>query len=264
MRKKCSISIIHLDKAISPKTLHIKANSHKVGGVIKIRIMVGGQNQDHQTGNYLISNHSNKVGQLEKQMADKNSDSRQFSANIQTNPKEHYIAITTRSGKVISPDFDKNLAVEVEMLNEKKSEEEKIVYGETKDEGIVNSEQKKIDLPQLKSLPYPKNISKKDKERQYTRFMDIFKSLQINIPFMEDMEQMPTYAEFMKDLLTKKRKFFEETVTLEAGCSAIIQKFLPEKSKDPGRFTIPVTIGNYLWERHCSILGLSLGRGLLA
>ena len=27
------------------------------------------------------------------------------------------------------------------------------------------------------------------------------------------------------------------------GCSAIIQKALPQKSKDPGSFTIPVTIG---------------------
>jgi len=41
------------------------------------------------------------------------------------------------------------------------------------------------------------------------------------------MEQMPTYAKFMKELLTKKRKFSEETVELEAGCSAIIQKSLP-------------------------------------
>ena len=73
--------------------------------------------------------------------------------------------------------------------------------------------------------------------------MDIFKRLQINIPFVEAMEQMPTYAKFMKELLTKKRRFSEETVELEAGCSAIIQKSLPQKSKDPGSFTIPVTIG---------------------
>ena len=44
---------------------------------------------------------------------------------------------------------------------------------------------------------------------------------------MEAMEQMPVYAKFMKDLLTKKRKFPDETVELEAGCSAIIQKSMP-------------------------------------
>ncbi|XP_019457608.1 PREDICTED: uncharacterized protein LOC109357994 [Lupinus angustifolius] len=66
------------------------------------------------------------------------------------------------------------------------------------------------------------------------------------------MEQMLLYAKFMKDLLTKKRKFLEEIVTLEARCSAIIQKSLPEKTKDPSSFTIPVTIGE-----------LSLGKVLL-
>ncbi|XP_019434536.1 PREDICTED: uncharacterized protein LOC109341151 [Lupinus angustifolius] len=73
--------------------------------------------------------------------------------------------------------------------------------------------------------------------------MDLFKSLQINIPFMEAMEQIPTYAKFMKDLLTKKRKFSEETVTLEARCNVIIQKSLLEKTKDPCNFKIPTTIG---------------------
>ncbi|XP_020204611.1 uncharacterized protein LOC109789952 [Cajanus cajan] len=67
------------------------------------------------------------------------------------------------------------------------------------------------------------------------------------------MEQMPTYARFMKELLTKKRKVLEEeTMELEAGCSAIIQKSLPQKSRDPGSFTLPVSIGN-----------LSVGKALL-
>nr|KYP31504.1 hypothetical protein KK1_048149 [Cajanus cajan] len=50
---------------------------------------------------------------------------------------------------------------------------------------------------------------------------------------------MPSYARFMKELLTKKRKLSEdETLELEAGCSAIIQKSLPQKSRDPGRASI--------------------------
>nr|KYP60313.1 hypothetical protein KK1_015766 [Cajanus cajan] len=57
----------------------------------------------------------------------------------------------------------------------------------------------------------------------------------------------------MKDLLTKKIKFIEQDIIeLEAGCSAIIQKNLPPKFKDPGSFTISITIGD-----------LSVGRALL-
>jgi len=45
--------------------------------------------------------------------------------------------------------------------------------------------------------------------------------------------------------LDGSKKFLEqETIELEAGCSAIIQKSLPQKYKDPRSFTVPVTIGN--------------------
>ncbi|XP_047176929.1 uncharacterized protein LOC124844110 [Vigna umbellata] len=88
--------------------------------------------------------------------------------------------------------------------------------------------------------------------------MDIFKRLQINIPFVETMEQMSTYAKFMKELLTKKRRFSEEIVELEVGCNAIIQKSLPQKSKDPGSFTIPVTIGTLPVSKALLDLGASL------
>ncbi|XP_020234683.1 uncharacterized protein LOC109814625 [Cajanus cajan] len=111
----------------------------------------------------------------------------------------------------------------------------------------------KLKVSSTKDMPYPLAPSTQDKEKQFARFMELFNKLQINIPFSEALEQMPTYAKFMKDLLTKKRKFIEqETIELEAGCSAIIQKNLPPKFKDPRSFTIPITIGD-----------LSVGRALL-
>ncbi|XP_019414558.1 PREDICTED: uncharacterized protein LOC109326315 [Lupinus angustifolius] len=214
-----------------------------------------------------ISNLETRVGQLAKQMAEQHSDHQHFSANTQTNPKEHCKDITTRSGKVIGKDVGENLAVEEEVLKEKEIEEENNESEETQDDDNVNGEEvnkqkeggkKNNDLSQLKNLTYPKNPSKKDKERQYTRFMNIIKNLQINIPFMEAMEQLPTYAKFTKDMLTRNRRFSEETVTLEAGGSAIIQKSLPEKIKDPGSFTIPVTIGELCVRKALLDLGASI------
>ena len=56
---------------------------------------------------------------------------------------------------------------------------------------------------------------------------------------------MPSYVKFMKEILLKKRKLGDyETVTLSEECSAVIQKKLPPKLKDPGSFTIPCAIGN--------------------
>jgi len=113
--------------------------------------------------------------------------------------------------------------------------------------------------PPVRYIPYPHAPSRKHKDRQFSRFMDVLKRLQINIPFTEALEQMPTYARFMKDLLTKKRKIPDhEIVELEAGCSAIIQKSLPQKSRDLGNFTLPVTIGNLTIKRALMDLGASI------
>ena len=72
----------------------------------------------------------------------------------------------------------------------------------------------------------------------------MFKKIEINIPFLEALTQMPHYAKFMKDILSKKRKIAEKgIVSLTATCSAVIQKSLPEKMQDPSSFTIPCKIG---------------------
>lgn len=62
----------------------------------------------------------------------------------------------------------------------------------------------------------------------------------------------------MKELFAKKRWFPEETIELEAESSAIIQKSLPQKTKDPNFFNIPITkgaltIGNTLMDFGASI-----------
>ncbi|XP_058761494.1 uncharacterized protein LOC131634887 [Vicia villosa] len=83
--------------------------------------------------------------------------------------------------------------------------------------------------------------------------MDIFKQLQINIPFAEALEHMPKYAKFLKDILTKKKRYLDnETIMLDAQCSAIIQRTLPRKETVPGRVILPVTIG-----------GTYIGNGLI-
>ena len=73
----------------------------------------------------------------------------------------------------------------------------------------------------------------------------MFKKIEINIPFSEALTQMPHCAKFMKDILSRKKRIVEKgVVSLTTTCSAIIQKSLPEKMKDPGNFTIPCKIRN--------------------
>ena len=79
-------------------------------------------------------------------------------------------------------------------------------------------------------VPFPRRLQKAKMEEQFSRFLDVFKNIEINLPFAEALIQMPNYAKFLKDILNKKRKFVKEgVVNLTATCSAVIQKSLPEK-----------------------------------
>ncbi|KAL5538178.1 hypothetical protein UlMin_045882 [Ulmus minor] len=70
---------------------------------------------------------------------------------------------------------------------------------------------------------------------------------------------MPNYVKFMKDILTKKRRFGEfEIVALTQECSAVLQKKLPPKLQDPGSFTIPCSIGNQYFGKALCDLGASI------
>ena len=73
----------------------------------------------------------------------------------------------------------------------------------------------------------------------------MFKKIEINIPFSEALTQMPLYAQFMKEILSRKRKITEEgIVSMTATCNAVIQNSIPEKMQDPGSLTIPCEIGH--------------------
>ena len=79
-------------------------------------------------------------------------------------------------------------------------------------------------------IPFPQRLQKAKLEEQFSRFLNMFKKIEINIPFSKALTQMPKYEKFMKDILSKKRKITEEgMVSLTATSSVVIQKTIPEK-----------------------------------
>ncbi|XP_027338012.1 uncharacterized protein LOC113851933 [Abrus precatorius] len=76
---------------------------------------------------------------------------------------------------------------------------------------------------------------------------------------MLQLEQMPSYAKFMKELVSKKRKLeHDKTMPLTKECSAILKRKLPQKLKDPGSFGIPCEIGKCSVGRALCDLGASI------
>ncbi|XP_006598516.1 uncharacterized protein [Glycine max] len=70
---------------------------------------------------------------------------------------------------------------------------------------------------------------------------------------------MPLYSKFLKDMLTRKNKYIHsENIVVEGNCSAIIQKILPPKHKDPRSVTILCSIGEVLVGKAIIDLGASI------
>ena len=70
-------------------------------------------------------------------------------------------------------------------------------------------------------VPFPQRMQKAKLDEQFSKFLNMFKKIEINIPFSEALNQMPHYAKFMKDILSKKRKIAKEgLVNLIGTCCA--------------------------------------------
>ena len=106
--------------------------------------------------------------------------------------------------------------------------------------------------------PFPQRLVKKTEDGKYRRFITMLKKLSINVPLIEALEQMPGYAKFMKDLVTKKRSVtFEDDDRLQH-CSDIATRSLVQKKEDSGAFTIPYTVGSLHFAKALCDLGASI------
>lgn len=111
----------------------------------------------------------------------------------------------------------------------------------------------------ITNVPFPSRLQKQVKEEKDKEILDVFKKVGVNIPLLDVIKQIPQYAKFLKDLCTTKRKFKgTETVALSERVSAVLQRKLPPKLGDPGRFTIPCTIGDHRFASALLDLGASI------
>ncbi|PIN05661.1 DNA-directed DNA polymerase [Handroanthus impetiginosus] len=171
-------------------------------------------------------------------------------SNTEPNPRQdgkaQCQAVTLRNGRELQ-----------EVVKEPTKSKEKEVISEEKEKEVEAPLE--VSKPTTLQPPFPQRLQKQKLEKQFLKFLEVFKKLHINIPFAEALEQMPSYVKFMKDILSKKRRLGDyETVALTEECSAIIQNKLPPKLKDPGSFTIPCTIGTHFSGRALCDLGASI------
>ena len=177
---------------------------------------------------------------------------------------KHVKLVTLRSGRELA------IPGQPPVIGEVKTEEviqtsrnDKTEREQPQEKKFVRDEIEAKDQPAMTEptapIWYRQGLKKNKLDKQFAKFMEMFKKLHINILFANVLEQVPSYVKFMKNILLKKRRLSDfERVNLTEECSAILQRKLPQKLKDPSSFTTPRTIGNCIFERALCDLGASI------
>ncbi|XP_051115786.1 uncharacterized protein LOC127240953 [Andrographis paniculata] len=107
--------------------------------------------------------------------------------------------------------------------------------------------------------PFPHRLAKPAKSDKDKEIMEMFKKVELSIPLLDAIKQVPRYAKFLKELCTKKQKLRgDENVLAGETVSAVLQRKLPQKCGDPGMFVVPCKIGKMEIKRAMLDLGAAI------
>ncbi|KAL0295215.1 UNVERIFIED_CONTAM: hypothetical protein Sradi_6846400 [Sesamum radiatum] len=157
-----------------------------------------------------ISQLATSISKLEAQASGK------LPSQTETNPRENVSAITLRSGKELQPTgpTPRKAGIEKNALDDTDA---------THDE--VDSNLIPPPLSNTCALPFPYRMSKSKEEEHEKEILDTFKKVEINIPLLDAIKQIPKYAKFLKELCTNKRKLKDkERIIFGKNVSAVINR----------------------------------------
>ena len=151
--------------------------------------------------------------------------------------------ITLRSGKKLKQPAPKTVKQGQEA---KETELEEVVMKQTAE---------KISTPP----PFPQALKAKKKAINQAEMLEVWRQVKVNIPLLDMIKQVPTYAKILKNLCTVKRGLnVDKKAFLTEQVSAIIQCNTPVKYKYPGCPTISVNIRGTCMEKELLDLGASV------
>ncbi|RDY13912.1 hypothetical protein CR513_01092, partial [Mucuna pruriens] len=116
-------------------------------------------------------------------------------------------------------------------------------------------------------LPFPSQTISARKPEFDEELLKMFRKVEINIPLLDAIKQIPKYAKFLKELCVHKRRKMKgsrefggvvSALTKNEGSTAGISQVLPKKCRDLRIFSVPCTIGECTFVDAMLDLGASI------
>ena len=176
-----------------------------------------------KTTNASLKNLETKIGQLALTLQNQTKDA--FPNDTKKNSKD-CMAVQLRNGKELEKEKsekDEGNKGEGSLRNAETLEKKRKLEQQQEEE-----KSKKKGPDSMPAVPFSQRLQQSKIEGAVCKVFENLQKLEISMPFTEVVTQMPLYAKFLKEILSKKRKIAEEgVVNLIATCSAVIQKNLP-------------------------------------
>ncbi|KAH9716919.1 hypothetical protein KPL71_021635 [Citrus sinensis] len=190
-------------------------------------------------------NQENQIGQLATSMSRiEGRTSGKLPSQPEINPKENASAMSLRSGKQLEPLLAKPSKVSTTLSPFVTNSSPKALPLTRKDDShsalpVDPSGQVSIPSPRIKTLsippPFPSRFKQSKKEEQEKEILETFRKVEVNILLLDVIKQVPRYAKFLKELCSNKQKLSgNEKISVGENVSAVLQRKLPPKCKDPG------------------------------
>ena len=166
-----------------------------------------------------------------------------FLSELAPKMDEVQAVITLRSGKEIEQPVSKPVG----KTREQEGEEPEHIF-------IKEDSMKESMLP-----PFPQALRSKKKASKQEGILEVLRQVKVNIPLLDMIKQVPTYAKFLKDLCTVKKGLgINKKAFLTEQVSSIIQCKTLLKYKGPGSPTISVNIGGTYIDKALLDLGANV------
>jgi hypothetical protein len=152
---------------------------------------------------------------LETQVAQQASSSSrqhgQLPPKSDCNPNASVKAITLRSGTAYDgPEVPQDAGVQAYHKQPDFHSKNHVETEQESDKGDTNApmpNQVKGDIPRYvpphRFIPYPQRLANTKLDKQYAKFIELLKKLNVNIPFTDVVTQMPTYAKVFERYLVQ-------------------------------------------------------------
>ncbi|XP_058758399.1 uncharacterized protein LOC131631643 [Vicia villosa] len=129
---------------------------------------------------------------------------RQFPRQTQPKPKGQANSITLRSETAYEGPRNPNQSTS-EKPKEDVAPKDQVEEPEKPEKQSKPEVENHTQQPYKSPIPFPQRLKNTKTENQFQNFIKVIEKLHVEIPFTESITQIPSYAKFLKDILSKKR-----------------------------------------------------------